>query len=291
MKAVARAGCRAILAIAGIVTLVPLLSAQDTVRINGQIKKTTGVVTSLEAGDVACYISLRDDRGKEFQELAEFEICEMDGLVGKRVVLTYRVGRVIADECGGDPECTETRTVALVRSAKVAPRVVAPATPSLPAAPSGTHPGSFCTAKEEIVFSCQTGAKLVSVCVSKGASRGQGSMQYRFGKPGSREGLDQALPATAMIPRIAATGENVPFSGGGGSWLRFRNGIYSYVVYSGIGRWGPNGETREKQGVVVERSGKMVSNLPCTGRLVSVLGPDWFESLGLETRGDDFLFP
>ena len=293
MKTVFRASLRALLTAAGLVTLVPMLAAQDTVRVNGQLKRTTGVVLSLEAGDVACYITLRDDRGREFTELAEFDLCEIDGLVGKRVVLTYTVGEVMADECEGDPECEDTKTVALVRSARVAPRVAAPPPPpSLPTTPAATHPGSFCTAAEEVVFSCPTGGgKLVSVCVSKGAGRGRGTMYYRFGKPGSRQGLEQSLPTGAMVPRIAATGENVPFSGGGGSWLRFRGGIYSYVVYSGIGRWGPNGETREKQGLVIERSGKMASSLPCTGRAVSGLGPAWFEALGVETRGDDFLFP
>lgn len=294
MKTGFRASLRALLTTAGIMTLAPLLVAQETVRVNGQIKRTTGVVLSLEAGDVACYITLRDDRGKQFQEYAEFDLCEIDGLVGKRVVLTYTVGEIMADECEGDPECEYTRTVALVRSARVAPRVAAPApAPSLPAAPSSaTHSGTFCTAAEDVVFSCPTSdGKLVSVCASKGAGRGRGTLQYRSGKPGSRQGLERVLPNTAMIPRIAATGENEPFSGGGGSWLRFRDGIYSYVVYSGIGRWGPNGEPREKQGVVIERSGKMAGNLLCTSRAAGMLGPQWYEALGVETRDDEFYFP
>ena len=47
----------------------------------------------------------------------------------------------------------------------------------------------------------------------------------------------------------------------------------------------------EKQGVVVERAGKMVANLKCSGKLTSLLGPDWFDKAGLESHGEDFDFP
>src|SRR5690349_19173865 len=60
-------------------------SAQDTVRIGNETKRAFGTVTALSAGDVACYVTLRDDRGAPFEEMALFEICEQPGLVGKRV--------------------------------------------------------------------------------------------------------------------------------------------------------------------------------------------------------------
>jgi hypothetical protein len=83
----------------------------------------------------------------------------------------------------------------------------------------------------------------------------------------------------------------VAFSGGGGAWLRFHKGGYAYVVYTGIGKWGPHGEPRTKDGVAVEHAGKLVTDLKCTGKPTSLLGPDWFEKTGITSNGEEFEFP
>jgi hypothetical protein len=262
---------------------IPLLAdSPATVTIGRQTKKTIGVLKSAESGDTACYLSLVDDRGVAFDEMADFEICEQTSLIGKRVLLKYEMANVMSDECQGDPDCTKTRSVPLVISAKVLPAATAK-----PVGPKT----SFCASGESIVFSCGLGAKMVSVCASKDASPAHGSLQYRFGKAGSREPLEMTLPAKPTSPENSASGESVPFSGGGGSWLRFHNGPYGYVVYTGIGKWGPKGETREKEGVVVERAGKVVASLKCSTSLTSALGPDWFDALGIEANDEEFDFP
>lgn len=260
----------------------PLLAGTPaTVTIGKQTKKTIGVLKSAESGDTACYLSLVDDRGVAFDEMGDFEICEQTSLIGKRVLLKYEMANVMSDECQGDPDCTKTRAVPLVISAKVLPAATAK--------PVG--PPSFCASGESIVFSCGVGAKMVSVCASKDAAPARGHLQYRFGRTDSREPLEMALPAKPTTPKKSASGGNVAFSGGGGSWLRFHNGPYGYVVYTGIGKWGPKGETREKAGVVVERAGKVVASLKCTTRLTSVLGPDWLRLLRIETNDEEFDFP
>ena len=76
-----------------------------------------------------------------------------------------------------------------------------------------------------------------------------------------------------------------------GAWLRFRNGQTAYTLYTGIGKWGPKGATQEKQGLAVERGGKLVANLKCNARPVSLLGPDWFEKVGVKDAGEDFDIP
>jgi hypothetical protein len=187
------------------------------------------------------------------------------------------MGNVIADECQGNPDCTKSKSVPLVTAVKVMD--------------GKANQTSFCTPLETVVFACRTGAKLVSVCASKDASTARGSLQYRFGKPDAQAPLEIALPEAPSLPAKAANGESVPFSGGGGSWLRFHKGPFAYVVYSGIGKWGPKGETREKQGIVVENAGKLVANLKCSGKLISLLGPDWFEKVGVQSNGEDFEFP
>lgn len=114
-----RPACALLAALAA--SLLPAAAAQapDTVKIGKEVKKTVATVKELQAGDVACYLTLKDDQGVEFSELADFEICEQPSLVGKRVKLTYKVGNVMSDECQGNQDCTKTRRVALVTGAKV----------------------------------------------------------------------------------------------------------------------------------------------------------------------------
>lgn len=95
-------------------TLPAFAQSPGTVKIGKETKKTVGVLTELQAGDVACHLTLKDDRGTEFSELGDFSICEKTSLLGKRVTLSYSPGHVMADECQGNPDCTKTRRVALV---------------------------------------------------------------------------------------------------------------------------------------------------------------------------------
>jgi hypothetical protein len=118
-------GRPAVLVIAAILAVTTVRAATpsvDTVKIGRETKKTVGVVMEAVSGDVACYLKLKDDRGVVFDELAGFEICEQPKLVGKRVMLTYKLEKVLADECQGDPECKKTKAVPLVTSARVLPK-------------------------------------------------------------------------------------------------------------------------------------------------------------------------
>ncbi|MGE4073584.1 MAG: hypothetical protein AB7E72_20625 [Lysobacterales bacterium] len=261
-------------------TLAPPLLAQDRIEIDGQSKPAYGRLLALESGDIACYLSLRGDDGAEFQEMASFEICEGgEELIGSRLVLRYELQSVQSAECQGDPDCQLSDLVPLVVSARVADDEEGLAEGAI---------DSFCAPRETVVFDCRVGGKRVSVC---GYGPDGDWLQYRFGKADTRAPLELTLPEGPVPASRAASGETVPFSGGGGSWLRFRNGDYSYVVYSGIGRWGVNGETLEKQGVVVERRGRVVADLPCSGPLTSELGPDWFEQTGISSDDPGFDFP
>jgi len=266
-------------------------AAQDTLTIGGEKKRAFGTPTAFQNGDTACYVTLKDDRGTTFDELADFDLCAQEkSLKGKRLALTYKTARVMAASCQGNPDCKKSETVALIASAKPAP-LAAPA-PGAPT-PARSAQTSFCTPTETIVFSCRTGpTKLVSVCASREAAPNKGYLQYRTGKPDSSDPLDLTLPAGHVPPPQAASGESFPLAGGGGAWLRVaaKNNI-AFVVYTGIGNWGPRGETREKAGVAVERDGKSVANLNCTGKPISLLGPDWFTKAGITARGQDFDLP
>lgn len=255
-----------------------------TVSIGGQTKNTTGTLIDVNQGDIACYLSLRDDAGKPFKESADFDLCN-NKLKGQRVQLGYSMANVQAASCQGDPNCKKSDRIALVTSMKPLGQ-----SPTAVAAKS-----SHCTPAETVVFSCPAGTKLVSVCASRNLSAKAGYVQYRLGPRNAGEALEIALPDGEVHPLKtgnAVYGANDMYAGGGASWLRFRKGTYAYVVYSGIGRWGKNGETLEKQGLAVENNGKVIANLKCTGALVSELSPQWYEKIGYQ-RNDkqDFIIP
>ncbi len=256
-------------------------AAADTLRINGETKQTIGILREAVSGDVSCYLELEDTDGGRFQESAVFELCEDPGLIGQRLKLSYTVENVLAESCQGDVDCGQSDRIVLVSAARVLTA----------ASPGDGGQQSFCTSTETIAFACRVGSKLVSVCASNDASNVSGYLQYRFGRPDSKDPLELAIPEHRPVPRLASRGESMPFAGGGGSWLRFHNGPYAYVVYSGIGRWGQGGETLELEGVQVERDGAAIATLPCTGSLQSTLGPDWFERMGVISEGEEFFFP
>lgn len=281
---------------AGVLLLATLVAAPlmaraqevPTVKIGQVTKRTVGTVTATNSGDIACYLTLKDDGGAVFEEMAEFEICDQKPpLKGKRVTLTYSLQKVMSDECQGDPACKKTRTVALVTAARV---ITAGSTTGTGAKPA-TRRTSFCTPAETVVFACRTGAKMASVCASRDSGP-KAYLQYRFGKLDGSEPLEQVLPEGGQVAAArAANGESVPFSGGGGAWLRFRKGQFTYTVYTGIGNWGPKGEKRTKSGLHIEHAGKPLATLKCQEEPISLLGPDWFEKAGVKPGNEDFDFP
>jgi len=83
------------------------------------------------------------------------------------------------------------------------------------------------------------------------------------------------------------------FSGGGGTYLRFNKGAYTYTVFSAVGKWGkscftPREEAqtclRSIEGVAVERDGKEVANIPCregADYVPGEFGPQFWDKIGL----------
>ena len=270
----------------------PAPASNNLVKVGKFTKIAVGVVSEINTGDAACYIAIKDDKGQMFDESADFSLCEKpNSYLGKRVAFVYALDNVMADECGGNILCKKTAQIALIKSMKVL--AAAPdATPATPATITGKRQTSFCTPLETVVFACQTSMKMVSVCASKSATQNSGYLQYRFGKPDSRDALELVWPEGEIVASKAATGQNEAFAGGGGSWLRFNKGAFSYVVYDGIGRWGPNGETRTKSGLVVERDNKVIAHLKCSAGPSGELGPEWFEKMAVKPAGnEEFLFP
>ena len=260
--------------------------AQDTVKIGSETKRTGGTVVSLTAGDTGCYMTLKDDRGASFQELAVFDLCERKNLVGKRVTLAYAMQKVMSPDCQGDPNCKKTRTVALVTAATIA---AAPPTTSRPATPAKAR-ATWCTADEQVIFNCATNTRIISVCASKGATATTGTLQYHFGKPdGTEPEVEQ--PRDRLAPAKAALGDSFPLSGGGGAWIRFQVGQLRTTIYTAVGKFGPNGQVQQRAGLVAVQQGKEIASVRCVGKETSELGPDWFNRVGIQSGGEDFDLP
>ncbi|HYE96389.1 MAG TPA: hypothetical protein VD962_09280 [Rubricoccaceae bacterium] len=80
---------------------------------------TAATVRAMVAGDRACYLTLESDLGQLREAMADFALCERRDLLGRRVRLRVEPAQVQAASCAGNPECTDTETVPLVRGAEV----------------------------------------------------------------------------------------------------------------------------------------------------------------------------
>lgn len=114
--------------------------------------------------------------------------------------------------------------------------------------------GTQCKAGERVAYSCALGRKVVSVCITTGRQ-----VAYRYGPLGRPE------------MTVASTGQDgkahrneVMLSGGGNQQhLRFSNGGYEYVVYSGITGPGFDPANVRSSGLVVLRGQDEVSSKDC----------------------------
>ena len=141
---------------------------------------------------------------------------------------------------------------------------------------------SLCAVDEEVVFSCPLGRRVVSLCGTVGVNSSKGSVTYRIGRPGRTPEL--VFPQTRSDPKMHFRGRSLLFSGGGGAFVSFDRGSYTYTVFTAIGRgWGP------KEGV--DAPGRPRIYLPCRGAAESLLGDDWFGRAGIPIPATDFELP
>ncbi len=77
------------------------------------------IVRGLTAGDRACYLEVEDGDGKRHEEMAAFELCERNDLIGRKVRLRFEKTQVQAESCQGNPDCADSETVDLVHAVEV----------------------------------------------------------------------------------------------------------------------------------------------------------------------------
>jgi hypothetical protein len=87
----------------------------QTVRVGQQVKNAYGIVLGMETGDIACTLTLRDDNGATFKEMAEFDICDRRSmLLNRRVALHYAVETIVSPDCRGNLECRKSISAVVV---------------------------------------------------------------------------------------------------------------------------------------------------------------------------------
>jgi hypothetical protein len=72
------------------------------------------VLHGLTLGDRACYMEFQDAAGEPWEAAAGFEMCEQEGLIGRRLRLTRERTTVLAAACQGDVDCPLRDTVDLI---------------------------------------------------------------------------------------------------------------------------------------------------------------------------------
>lgn len=144
-------------------------------------------------------------------------------------------------------------TTAPAESPAVSPDPAPTDSAAAAAAPAATPvnliKGSLCEAEEQVVWTCQAGARTISVCASATLNAKQGYAQYRIGRPGA---LEMEYPTTRVHPRGRFTYTLYPQ---GNSTLAFTNGAYKYSVFEDL--------RSTEDGVYVERGDDLVNSIKC----------------------------
>jgi hypothetical protein len=115
--------------------------------------------------------------------------------------------------------------------------------------------GSLCHAPEAVLFTCQLGAKTVSICGQQ-QDRGPTGAVYRYGRPGRVE-----LEATDLHRAFEG------WAGGGETQVYADTPTHRYVVYDRMVRTGFDREghnlSQLTQGLFVRSGGETVSSRRC----------------------------
>lgn len=120
----------------------------------------------------------------------------------------------------------------------------------------------LCGAEEKVLFACNEGPRLVSVCASADLAKTAGYVQLRYGVPGSGEIITWP---EASYPRRHVSKGNVLYQGRIGIYFRFQMERTGFVVFN----------VRDvASGLVISRGAKILQKRLCQQTTVV----DWAEA-------------
>ena len=149
---------------------------------------------------------------------------------------------------------------------------------------------THCDSNEQVVFSCSTGKKVISLCSSNEASITRGYMQYRFGAIGSAE---LKYPASLENPKGKFTVENelMPLNDDGSrneeTDLNFKIGSFRYLLIyeanNNTSNYKNSKDTRETVGanLSVFKDDKQIANLKCINSTILKMKKSIIRDFGL----------
>lgn len=204
--------------------------------------------------------SYRTKAGHVSAGMSDF-LCVVDPTTAKSLDAGQRVSfkgviKSVASQQRFNPTINQTvddRSIVaacnITKQTSAAAPTAAVATPALSTAVRPKVPvDSHCAKGETIVFACAAGKKLISVCGTAGG------LQYRFGPKGASELNWPDNPAQKNL----VTHGSIMLAGGGGDYLRFTKGQTAYIIYSA------STKSADKEGVAVEKDGKVIANVACS---------------------------
>jgi len=124
---------------------------------------------------------------------------------------------------------------------------------------------SHCVGEERVVFTCQIGKRVVSVCASAVLDANQGYLQYRFGQ---LHNVELEIPPKPNYKPSMVGHMDVLLASSYAMYVRFTKGDYRYYVFSASVRGSNDPETgastrEEPSGVAVMKNGKIINTLHC----------------------------
>ncbi|WP_320151079.1 hypothetical protein [uncultured Tolumonas sp.] len=137
---------------------------------------------------------------------------------------------------------------------------------------------NLCSNDENIIFSCVTKKKIISICEIKQQAN-QSKIQYRFG---TSNRIDFAYPDDLSHYKPSSfTRSFTKWDNGSASlFINFKNGKYTYTIYSDlvIGETeamneDKTGEYGHHAGITVNRNEKEISDIKCNTDIPNVADP------------------
>ena len=130
--------------------------------------------------------------------------------------------------------------------------------------------GTHCNENENVIFSCDVGKKIVSVCSSKNLSNP--AMQYRFGRIGN---IEASVPSNPNNFHNSVTGYHLNVGGTAEvKGMEFINGDVTYGI-----------NTIENY-LYVRKNGKDIANLTCRDKAKDNIKIGYLRKLGIEIEED-----
>lgn len=121
------------------------------------------------------------------------------------------------------------------------------------------HVLHLCSPEERVLFACETGKQLASVCASAHFSARTGYIQFRYG---TSDEVEIEWPEE-RVTRHHATKGNLFYANTIGTYLRFRKNRGSFVVFSVSGK---------SSGLVIEQDAKILKKQVCQKSAMTEIG-------------------